>query len=273
MLAGISMTRTDNLTIRNVTVKNWPADGISLQSMNNFLVENCQSIDNSWTAYHPGTGADVGLFSNCIAKGNGHSGLFYCFGCHKVDIRDCNFSDNDGDGIGGLGIGAPRDTMNTIENSVFERNGRYGVHFLGGGDTGNAIRNCTVRDNSRLSPGKYPGIQIQAQHGAGAQGVTVENCTVESTLEPQTQWIGIEEIHAIKNPPQPKKGEPPSDAKPEVVGLADNNRIVGNKAKGHKKADIIVRGPNTVAESNTGTVIEERIALGPAPGTGVDTKK
>jgi hypothetical protein len=148
-----------------------------------------------------------------------------------------------------------------VENNVIERNGKFGVQCGCGGVTNNVIRNNVIRDNSRSEPGKYPGIGVSAMK-KGLTKLTIENNVIESTTEPPTQWVGIEESHTITEPKKPKKGEPPSDEKAEVVKLADDNRFVGNKFKGHKTADIIVRGPTTVIEGNTGTVIEERIGLG-----------
>ncbi len=261
MVAGIAMTRTDNLTIRNVTVKNWPSDGFSMQSQSNLLVEDSHALHNSWTGFHPGTGVRRGLFFRVTAIGNGHTGLFYCFGNYRVDLKDSVFSDNDGDGIGGLGHGAPPNTMNTVENCIIERNGRYGVQLIGGGKTGNVIRNSIVRDNSRLAPGIWrgplPGIGIIGQASA-----TIEGCTIESTLENPTQLVGIEESHNIRTP-RAKAGETLEDTRPQVVALANNNRIINNTVRGHKTADIIVRGPDTVIDGNTGNIIEERRGLGP----------
>jgi hypothetical protein len=233
-----------------------------VQGQKNRIVDNCRGIGNRGHAFHPGTGVQGAEFTNCLGEKNGGDGLYYCWGNNKVNVRNCTFIENDGDGIGGLGWGAPADTWNTIENNTIERNGEYGIQCGGGGATNNVIRNNIIRDSSRSKPGAFAGIGMAAMRG-GLRQTTVENNVIESTLEKPTQWVGIEEQHTIQTP-RPVKGQKPEDMpSAEVVALVDENRIVNNKLKGHKTADIIVRGPKTVADSNTGTLIEERTALGP----------
>jgi hypothetical protein len=260
--AAIHFNHTDNLTIRNVTVKNWYADAFSAQGQKNLVVENCRAFGNMGHGFHPGTGVRGAEFRNCVAKNNSGDGLYYCWGNNKVNVRNSILVENGGSGIGGLGWGAPSDTWNTIENNMIERNGKFGIQCGGGGTTNNVIRNNTVRDNSRSKPGVYAGIGLSANK-KGLTKLTIEGNTIESTLESPTQWVGIEEKHSIWTPKK-KKGQADTDLPPsKVTKLADNNLFKNNILKGHKTAAIIVRGPKTVVEGNAGTVIEERTGLGP----------
>ena len=253
-LSGIHFARVEDVTLRNVEVHHWNADGFSIQAGQNLLVENCVATNNRGHGYHPGTGWNNGEFINVRGENNGNDGLYYCWHNENVNVRDSVFIGNGKHGIGGLGV--PGDHNNTIEGNTIERNGQAGIEMPGGNDTNNMIRNNIIRDNSQARPGAWPGILVTAIGSANhshARKITIEGNTIESTLEEPTQWVGIEERHAKVNP----------EMASAINGyhVADRNRIIGNKLSGHRTADIIVRGPNTIVEDNEGTVVEERLEI------------
>ena len=257
--AAIHFNRTENLTIRNVTVRNWHNDAFSLQGQTNLVVSHCHAVTNNGHGFHPGTGVKGGEFTNCVSQGNRRDGIYYCWHNNRVNVRGCTLSENGNYGIGGLGN--PGDHNNLIENNVIERNGAAGIECRAGGSTNNTIRNNIIRDNSQKEPGAMPGLVITGGK-EGARNITIENNVIESTLDVPTQWVGIEERHTIRSP-QVQKGQSKALSPPMVVSLANENRLIGNKLKGHKSADIIVRGPDTVVEGNSGEVLERRQGLGP----------
>lgn len=249
--SAIHIVRYRNIVISNVEIRDWHADGFSLQRGERFRVENCAALGTfSYAGFHPGTKSDQGEFLNCRAINNHGNGIYFCWENTHVAVRNCLVASNGWHGISSFGD--PREHDNVIEGCVIAGNGWAGIEANGGGAARSAIRDNIVRDNSMAKPGAWPGIAIfPGDYDLGqyivahedVRELTVEGNTVESTIEPPTQWVGIQE----RNPKPRGAGE--------RTPVADGNRIVNNKLAGHERADIILVGPNTVCEGNTGTVV------------------
>ena len=248
-LGGFHTVRCDNITLKNVTVQDWNGDAISIQSGKEARVENCAVLRNRGRGFHPGTNFTNAEFVNCKAIGNDGDGFYYCWHNNNVNLRNSLIKDNRNNGVGGLGN--PGDRKCIVEGNTIEGNARAGVEINGGMSSGSIIRNNIIRDNSRSKPGSWPGIAIYAT-AEDAQDYLIEGNTVESTLETPTQWIGIEE----RNGDPVKREIERKGKKVEVTKLADRNRIVKNTVKGHKTADILAVGPNTVVEGNGDAVVK-----------------
>ena len=241
--SGIHTVRCSGVAVRNVQVRDWQADGVSIQAGRNCRVEHCIAVRNRGHGFHCGTGFQDAEFAHLTAIGNGGDGFYYCWHNVRVDVRHCTLSDNHGHGVGGLGN--PGDRHNTVEHNTIERNGRAGVCINGGKVSGNTIRHNVIRDNSRAKPGQWPGIALFAST-EDARSYTIENNTIESTLDPPTQWVGIEERHGT-----PIRREKQRDGKTIIeTRIADENTIRQNTLAGHRTADIILIGPMTVCEGN-----------------------
>src|SRR5262249_256278 len=158
--------------------------------------------------------------------------LYYCWSNNQVNIRQSEFLDNAGSGVGDLGGGdtnnTARDINNTIEDSVMSNNGRAGIDVTGGGNAANpTIQRNTLRDNNHSNlNGGYAGIQVSSKKG-DAQRYTITNNLVESTLASPTQLYGIRE------------------ANPASYG-SDFNTITNNTVRNHAQANIVAIGANTV---------------------------
>ena len=241
MQAAIHVVNCKQVAVRNVQVHHWNGDGFSVQGGDGATIAQCIATYNHGHGFHPGTGLHNAEFVDLKSLHNTCDGLYYCWYNKNVNVRRSELSDNVRYGVGRLGN--PGDHNNTVEDCLVERNGAAGIHLYGGGNANNTIRRNTVRDNSRLKPGAWPGILITATSKEAARKNTVEENIVESTLNPPTQWIGIEERAAA------------GPTKEAALMLADENRIIGNKCQGHKTSDIVLCGPHTVEQDNSGKVI------------------
>lgn len=120
---GIFLLRTDNVQIRNVTVKNYNGDGISFQQCTNTLVEHCSCINNTGCGFHPGSGSVGFVFRGSKSLSNGKDGVYYCLRVSYSLCEDCII---EGNGQDGLSIGH-RDTDAIIRNNRIASNGRHGI--------------------------------------------------------------------------------------------------------------------------------------------------
>jgi hypothetical protein len=120
---GIFLLRTDNVQLRNVTVKNYNGDGISFQQCTNTLVESCSCINNTGCGLHPGSGSVGFVFRDSKSIGNGKDGIYYCLRVSYSLCEDCLI---EGNGQDGLSIGH-RDTDAIIRKNRIASNGRHGI--------------------------------------------------------------------------------------------------------------------------------------------------
>ncbi|MCG3147129.1 MAG: hypothetical protein PCFJNLEI_00566 [Verrucomicrobiae bacterium] len=249
MLGGIHTFNCSNIVIRNVTVENWNGDGISIQGASNVLVSGCQSTGNFGHGFHPGTGMKKSRFEKLTSLRNDGDGFYYCWSNNETDLYDSVLKGNSGNGVGGLGT--PGDNHCTIAGNTIEDNGESGIEVIGGKNSYNVIRGNVIRNNSRKSPGKSPGIALNAIWAEPCLNVTVESNRIESTTSPATQKVGIEERH--QKPREDRKAK----ADPETgLFLSDQHTITGNKFSGHETADIIVAGPRSVVGEDQGKIIK-----------------
>ncbi len=158
--SAIHTVRCSNVTVRRVEVRDWQADGVSIQAGKNSLVEHCVATGNSGHGFHSGTDFTDGLWQNLKSLANRADGFYYCWHDKNVVVRNCVLSENRGHGVGGLGN--PGDRRCTVEGNTIEQNGRAGIEVNGGMASGSVIRNNVVRDNSRAKPGQWPGIALFA---------------------------------------------------------------------------------------------------------------
>ncbi|MGB2820537.1 MAG: right-handed parallel beta-helix repeat-containing protein [Phycisphaerae bacterium] len=252
--SGIHTVRSSKITIRNVEVRHWQADGISIQAGKDCRVEDCIAVGNRGHGFHSGTNFDNGEWLRLKALRNGGDGFYYCWHDVNVNVRHCVLSENDGHGIGGLGN--PGDRRCIIEHNTIERNGRAGICINGGKVSGTIIRSNAIRDNSRGKGGDWPGIAVFAS-AEDARAYTIEHNVVESTLAEPTQWTGIEERHG-----EPMRREVQRDGKKTIeTRIADENVIRSNKLAGHKTADIVIVGPATICQSNGAAKVVKKPAV------------
>jgi len=184
---GVFIQNCDNWNFRNVTVKNYNGDGYSFQVCDHIHFYHCKSLDNSGLGFHPGSGSQHPVFSNCTSTGN-DMGIFFCWGVTHGLAENCVLSGNDRYGIS---IGH-RDTDNLITGCKIERNGEIGIFFREpSGDNAfnagnrNTIADCDIVDNGRTKSGK--GIEI----GWMVKDISIKGNRIGNTNGQNQQQTGI----------------------------------------------------------------------------------
>ena len=213
------------ITVQDVEVDHWVADGISIQGGRNATIDRSVSHDNRGHGFHPGTGLTNAEWTNLEGYGNKNDGLYYCWHNNNVNVRNSYFHDNGRHGIGGLGN--PGDRNNTIEYNTLENNAEAGIQINGGLDANNTIQYNIIRNNSTASAGAYAGVHFDSMEAA--RYITIRNNTFESTTS--TQRVAIQE-----------------------TSNSNYNTIEGNTFSGHI-TDVIVYGANTVVNEPGDNVI------------------
>jgi len=183
--AAINLIEANDSHVENCHVKEWPADGISLQRGSGNRVTNCVVERCRGEGLHPGGGLSDSEFSDCIARSNLANGLFFCARVQRVAVKRNKFIGNQGNGIGDLGHDG--DTNNVVESNRCEANGKNGIQVWDG--TGNTLRNNECLNNSQSSPGRFSGIWLA---GTTESIVSANRCFDNQAT--RTQKHGIEEL-------------------------------------------------------------------------------
>ena len=144
---GVYLIQAHDVTIRNVSVREFNGDAISFQQCVRTTIEDCQLVDNTGHGLHPGSGSVAPIIRRCKCLNNGNDGIFYCL---RVTYSLCEGCELNGNGHDGISIGE-RDSHHLIRNNVICGSGRYGVYFrktvptYGGND--NVIEHNRIYDN------------------------------------------------------------------------------------------------------------------------------
>ena len=211
-------------------MRDWPSDGISLQTGKGCRVSKCIVTGCLGNGLHPGTGLSQSRFEENHVSENG-AGLYFCWHNRQHVVRKNLILRNRGAGIAGLGN--PGDRENLIEENVIADNGGPGIEINGGMRSGNVIRRNLIENNSQAQPGKHPGVALRL--GGGSRDYTIEGNTIRDTQKSPTQVVGVEEKDGSY------RGKPTH---------ADENLIRDNVFSGHRKADVLLTGPATRCERN-----------------------
>ena len=184
---GVFIQNCNRWTFKNVTVQNYNGDGYSFQICDDVHFDSCRSVNNTGLGFHPGSGSQRPVFTNCTSTGN-DQGIFFCWGVTYGLVENCILKDNVKYGIS---IGH-RDTDNIIRNSKIENNGQVGIYFRPPADENNfraadrnTILNCNITDNGK--EGNGIGIDI----AKGTSDITIQNCRFQNTGTPVRQKTGI----------------------------------------------------------------------------------
>lgn len=195
--AGIYLYACQDVTIRNCTVQNCRADGISFQwSSRDITVEGCLIEKCAGFGLHPGSDSHDSIVRRNRALGNGGPGLFVCENVKHVVFEENELRDNLGPGIS---IGC-KDTDNRFRENTIRGNGRTGILFRDdGGEIKGAHRN-TFEKNVVLDNGprektdrQSACITIEGTH----RDLILRNNTLGNTQPGRETMVGI----AIDNAP------------------------------------------------------------------------
>jgi len=159
---AIYFFHSQRMTVRNCVARNYPGDGISLQFVEDPIVENCEAEGNAYLGIHLGTGASRGIVRDCRAHDNGQDGLFLCWRVQHARYERNQSWNNGRDGIS-LGH---KDTDNVFVGNSASGNGRAGIYFRDEVASNAASRNTfeenTLEDNGRVGEPGYA-IRIEGE--------------------------------------------------------------------------------------------------------------
>jgi Right handed beta helix region len=146
---AIYFFHSTHMTVHNVVARNYPGDGISLQFVEDPVVDHCDSYNNAYLGIHLGTGALRGIVESNSAHGNGQDGLYLCWRVQHARYADNHSWSNGRDGIS-LGH---KDSDNLFVNNSSTGNGRAGIYFRdedrSNAPDGNTFEHNTIADNGQ----------------------------------------------------------------------------------------------------------------------------
>ncbi|HAV64882.1 MAG TPA: hypothetical protein DCY13_21245 [Verrucomicrobiales bacterium] len=197
--AGIFFYQGDAGVIDGVIVRYYNGDGISFQQSNdvkvlNSIVENCAG-----GGIHPGSGSQRSVVADCLVRGNGRDGFFFCWRVRDAVVERNLFADN-----GGVGISiGHKDSDNLIRENTVKGNQSGGVHWRRETEPMSGHRNRlfgnTVLNNGRFQlfiDGETEGTVIRSNRiesavaeipairiGAGTRSVTIEKNQIKADRE------------------------------------------------------------------------------------------
>lgn len=152
--AAVHLFKCHNLRLRDLTIRRWPADGISVQggsaSVTGCVVEDCLG-----SGLHPGSAIKRSIWMGNIAKGN-RDGFFFCSTVQNAIVANNVFIENRRHGIWGLG---DPDMGNVVMGNVCAHNGQHGLEASRA--RGNVISGNLLRNNSQAKAGEYAAVLLQ----------------------------------------------------------------------------------------------------------------
>ena len=146
---AIYFFHSTHMTVHNAVARNYPGDGISLQFVEDPVVDHCDSYNNAYLGIHLGTGALRGIVEHNQAHENGEDGLYLCWRVQHARYADNRSWNNGRDGIS-LGH---KDSDNLFVNNVSTGNGRAGIYFREESRS-NAPDRCTFEHNTIADNGR-----------------------------------------------------------------------------------------------------------------------
>jgi parallel beta-helix repeat protein len=183
--AAINLMEMHDGRIEGCNVREWPADGISLQIGSRNVVRNCVVENCRGPGFHAGGRETDSEFSDNEARGNLGEGFYFCAWVTRVTVKNNKFVGNRGDGVGGLGNSG--DIDNVVEGNLCRENGGSGISLWDG--ERNTVKNNTCVNNSQEAPGRWSGITLSK----------TQNCVVSGNRcfddqQAHTQKYGVEEL-------------------------------------------------------------------------------
>jgi len=224
--SAIHFNMVEETSIEQLTVKNYPADGFSIQRGCCAKVLNCLAEYNLGNGFHPGTGLTNSTWRQNTGRFNGRDGFFFCHRVKYATVADNHFCNNKKSGIGDLGRGGKTgDQQNVVSGNFCYNNGRAGIECTVGGN--NVIVNNVCENNSTEEPGTWAGINLKDTHSTIISG---NRCSDSQMGGEKTQGFGI-----------------------QFAGTCINNIISGNILTGHSQGGIsdICKKSNTL----TGNIV------------------
>jgi len=146
---GIYFFHSTHMTVHNCVVRDYPGDGISLQFVEDPVVDHCESYGNAYLGIHLGTGALRGIVEYNRVHDNGQDGLYLCWRVQHARYTENRSWNNGRDGISA----GHKDTDNLFVKNTITGNGRSGIYIRDENKANAADRNTfehnIIADNGR----------------------------------------------------------------------------------------------------------------------------
>ncbi len=166
---------TVNLTITNSIVENSGLDGITIDKLEDSLVENNITLNNDRHGINAVTEVEHTLLRNNFSYSNGANGIMVQTGSRLLDLQNNHFVANDKNGIFVRGEGG----NNIVGNTVL-RNQEYGIGIRY--SSGNTIADNIVADNSQLQNDRYSEVELYSDEVVYSSHNTVDSNIIRSSL-------------------------------------------------------------------------------------------
>lgn len=184
VVAAVHTRRCTNLRVLDLTIRDWPSDGIGIQGGEYALIRGCIIQNVCGHGLHPGTGATHTTWVENVAKNNTRDGFFFCQRVTHCICKGNQFTGNRKNGIGDL---SNPDRYNVVSGNVCAFNREHGIHAARA--FGNTIEGNVIRNNSLRKAGDYAAIYLENHQGNIVRG----NVCVDDQVE-HTQLDSIREV-------------------------------------------------------------------------------
>jgi Right handed beta helix region len=168
ILGGIWLNKSNHIEMNKVISRESCADGISAQTCNDVLIEDCHCHDNVGFGIHSGTGSQRHTARNNRLENN-YIGYYFCWGV-RYSLAENNAILNNSEY--GVRLGQ-KDTDNVVRNNEIRNSGKVGVIFEKVGDDP-----AYSPDRNRLA-----GNRIIDSGGETGVGVDVRGVTKDAVIE------------------------------------------------------------------------------------------
>ena len=147
--AGFYAYRSNKITAKHIIVRDYNGEGFGFQTCDDLRLEHCIAEQCAGNGFHPGSGSNRFVITDCIARKCGACGLFYCLRMRDSVLQNCTFEDNREHGVS---IGE-RDIRHINRNLIIRNNGGAGIYFRDCSSElaahGNVVENCRLEGNCR----------------------------------------------------------------------------------------------------------------------------
>ncbi|HET9177660.1 MAG TPA: right-handed parallel beta-helix repeat-containing protein [Terriglobia bacterium] len=168
ILGGVWLNKSNRIEMRKVISRESCADGISAQTCNDLLIEDCHCVNNVGFGIHSGTGSERHIARNNRLENN-YIGYYFCWGV-RFGLAENNTILNNSEY--GVRLGQ-KDTDNVVRNNEIRNSGKVGVIFERVGDDP-----AYSPDRNRLEANR-----IIDSGGETGVGVDVEGVTKNAVIE------------------------------------------------------------------------------------------
>lgn len=151
--AAVHTHRCNEVIVENIYIKDFPGDGIGIQTGSSNRVSKCIVDGCIGQGIHPGTSLTHSIFENNISKNNTQDGFYFCLNVNRIHCVGNQLIGNRRHGIGGL---TKPDRYNIVTNNFCSKNGRHGIDAVK--SYYNVIENNIIENNSQEEAGKYAGL-------------------------------------------------------------------------------------------------------------------